>query len=310
MTRLWLSRYRPANSRIYYLHSPVSEGRRIMSEVTVFNQQIRLLLDAGIPIVIGQAMTPHAIRRYINSIDAHIVNLKAPLENPADSINPPSVDELEMLQAAKLDPSYCKAFDRWRKTRGSAESFDCFYELGVAKRKSRWSIADAVLPSLILALVLLPASYFLFFRVYPDIESMYTISNVKPSFAVKQLLALRGPSSQVIFWCIPTILLVAAIVYVRVPNVLLRLFPSYRRYSTSIHQLQDHQDTPSDFSNTFSKLAWENRVQHEDNMTVRWFPVVVSTIVCGFVVAFYAILLFWPLAHLLEQLSIQSGVVS
>jgi hypothetical protein len=281
-----------------------------MSEVSVFNQQIRLLLDAGIPIVIGQAMAPRSIRRYINSIDTQIAKLKALQGNPTDSSNPQSVDELEMLQAAKLDSSYCKAFDRWRKTRGSAESFDCFYELGVAKRKSRWSIADAVLPSIILALVLLPASYFLFFRVYPDIESMYTISNVKPSYAVKQLLALRGPSSQVILWCIPMILLVAAIVYVRVPNVLLRFLPSYRRYSSSIHQLQDHQNVFEDFSTSFSKLAWENRAQHEDNMTVRWFPVVVSTIVCGFVVAFYAILLFWPLAHLLEQLSIQSGVVS
>lgn len=281
-----------------------------MSEVTVFNQQIRLLLDAGIPIIIGQAMSPHSIRRYINSIDAKILDLKASLETPTDGTNQSSVDELEMLQAAKLDPGYCKAFDRWRKSRGNAESFDCFYELGVAKRKSRWSIADAVLPSLILALVLLPASCFLFFHVYPDIESMYTISNVKPSYTVKQLLALRGPTSQVILWCIPTILLVAAIVYVRVPNVLLRFFPSYRRYSSSIHQLQDHQDIPADFSTSFSKLAWENRVLHEDNMTVRWFPVVVSTIVCGFVVAFYAILLFWPLAHLLEQLSIQSGVVS
>lgn len=281
-----------------------------MSDVSVFNQQIRLLLDAGVPIVVGQALTPRSIRSLIDSVDARMAEINVSPTEQSTPLASQSVNSLELLQKADLDPFYCKAFEKWRNSGGSPESFDCLYELGVAKRKSRWSIADSVFPSLILALVLLPACYFLLFRIYPDIVSLYTLSNVKPSLSMQQLLSLHGPLGRLILWCIPVVVLLAAIVYFWVPNVLVMIFPGFRRYSNSIQQIQNHQNSSADLSSAFTELAWRNRVAHEDNLTVRWFPVLVSTIVCGFVVAFYAILLFWPLAHLLEQISIQSGVVS
>ena len=281
-----------------------------MSDVSVFNQQIRLLLDAGVPIVIGQALTPRSVRSLIDSVDARMAEVSVSPKEQTTHLASQSVNSLELLQKAQLDPFYCKAFEKWCNSDGNPESFDCFYELGVAKRKSRWSIADAVFPTLILALVLLPACFFLVFRIYPDIVSLYTLSNVKPSLSMQQLLSLHGPLGRLILWCTPLAVLLAAIVYARVPNLLVKIFPGFRRYSNSIRQIQNHPIRPVDLSSVFTELAWRNRIEHEDNLTVRWFPVLVSTIVCGFVVAFYAILLFWPLAHLLEQLSIQSGVVS
>ncbi|MEQ1826488.1 MAG: hypothetical protein ABL921_11110 [Pirellula sp.] len=281
-----------------------------MSEVLVFNKQIELMLDAGMPIVVGNATSPATIRQLLKVVSGRI----HPESSPQDSTQRHTATaELNHAHSAiindpEIDGCYRRALAKWIESGGSPEVFECFYDLGVAQRQVKWTFSHALLPSILLCAVLFPACYFMLFRIYPDIEQLYTVSGISSSERMRQLLEIRGMVTGPVVACLGLLLVTALLFIFRVPSFLVSFLPAYRRNASAILSIQNRDGIEGSIARPFTTYALRNRLQFEENKWVRWFPLVVSSLISGFVVIFYALLLFWPLTELLHRLSVHSGV--
>jgi hypothetical protein len=255
-----------------------------MSDVLDFNRQIELLLDAGVPIVIGELSTPAEIRSFLKSVS-----------NP----NSETVGSIH-------DSCYRQALTRWLESNKSADAFDGFHRLGVAKKTAKYALFEAILPSVLLCIVLVPALQLMIFQVYPSITKLYIVSEVKPSSRMQQLLDLSTWLFGPVPWLIPIAFL---LVYLWGPSAVARLLPRALRLP-HLSTRQSTTETKSPVAlNSIKTLAWQSRLQDQHNVWIRWIPLVCSSFVGGLLVVSYAFLVFWPLVHLLHRLSVHSGVL-
>ena len=283
-----------------------------MSEVREFNEQLLLVLRAGVPMAIGDLSTS-------NQIEAFVAKLTDRLKSSPGS--PAEIDEL-IESDLSLPPDYRNALSAWKSGERTVQAMQSLFECGKAESEMRWSITKVLLP-LLLVLWLVAQGMTLFIgRVYPELKGMYQISNLKPSASLQFLGALNAYSG--IGALIANVLMLSIILlWLRVPSWLVSMFPMHRITIRSLRRAQQmerearHARTmlfKSDGnggeptaagirSNELTAALCRETSAFASRRWLRWFPLIAGTFLSGLLVFGYVFCLFWPLTDLLHQLS-------
>jgi type II secretory pathway component PulF len=283
-----------------------------MSEVREFNEQLLLVLRAGVPMAIGDWSTPNQIESFVAKLTDR---MKSTQGSPAE------IDEL-IENDVSLPPDYRNALSAWKSGERTQHSMQSLFECGNAESEMRWSITKVLLP-LLLVLWLVAQGMMLFIgRVYPELEDMYEISNLKPSASL-QFLGSLSAYSGIGALVANVLMLLIILLWLRVPSWLVSIFPMYRITIQSLRRAQQMerearhtrellfkvekngsgQAAAGIRSNELTAALCRETSAFASRQWLRWFPLIAGTFLSGLLVLGYVFCLFWPLTDLLHQLS-------
>ena len=283
-----------------------------MSDVRVFNEQLLLVLRAGVPLAIGDLSTRSQIEEFIAKLNDRIQSAHR------------SADETEDLIAkdGQLHPDYRNALDAWRSGERTVQSMQALFECGNAKIEMRWSITKMLLPLLLVMWLVAQGMTFLVGRIYPELKDMYEISNRQPSASLR-FLGFLNEYSSVGSICATILMVLIILMWLRVPTWLIPFVPAHgltiqslrraqqmerdARLARALHSEQDGQRNEQSVagirSNELRAALCRETSVFASRQLLRWFPLMVGTFLSGVLVFGYVFCLFWPLTDLLHQLS-------
>ncbi len=283
-----------------------------MSEVREFNEQLLLVLRAGVPMAIGDLSTR-------NQIEAFVAKLTDRLKSTQGSAA--EIDEW-IENDASLPSDYRNALGAWKSGERTVQSMQSLFECGNAESEMRWSITKVLLP-LLLVLWLVAQGMTLFVgRVYPELKDMYQISNLKPSASLLFLGTLNAYSG-IGALAANVLMILIILLWLRVPTWLVSIFPMHR---TTIHSLRRAQQLEREArharellfeadgngseqtaagirSSELTAALCRETSAFASRRWLRWFPLLAGTFLSGLLVFGYVFCLFWPMTDLLHQLS-------
>jgi type II secretory pathway component PulF len=283
-----------------------------MPEVREFNEQLLLVLRAGVPMAIGDYSTTKQIEAFV-----------AKLTDRLKSAQSSSTEINEWIENdVSLPTDYRDALRAWKSGERTVQTMQSLFEYGKVDSEMRWSITKVLLP-LLLVLWLVAQGMTLFIgRVYPELKGMYQISNLKPSASLQFLGTLNAYSG--IGAIIANVLMILIILlWLRVPSWLVSIFPMHRITILSLRRAQQMErearharallfnadGNGSDQaaavirSNELTAALCRETSAFVSRRWLRWFPLIAGTFLSGLLVFGYVFCLFWPLTDLLHQLS-------
>ncbi len=299
-------------SKLFWICSILESCFRPMSDVREFNEQLLLVLRAGVPMAIGDLSTPNQIEAFVAKLTDRMKSTQRP---------PAEIDEL-IENDVSLHLDYRNALRAWKGGERTVQSMQSFFECGIAESETRWSITKVLLP-LLLVLWLVAQGMTLFVgRFYPELKDMYQVSNLKPSASLKFLGTLNtysGIGSLVA----NVLMLLIILLWLRVPSWLVPFVPMHR---ITIHSLRRAQQMEREArhskellfeadgngsektaagirSNELTAALCRETSAFASRQWLRWFPLIAGTFLSGLLVFGYVFCLFWPLTDLLHQLS-------
>ena len=293
-----------------------------MSDVKEFNEQLLLVLRAGVPLAVGDLSTRAQLEKHFAQVQDRI--------SSSDSLSAPINEGLG--QDGEIHSDYRRALIAREMGESTVQSMQMFFECGQSRSESRWSITKILLPLLLVMWLVVQGMMLLVGQLYPEMVDMYQISRLEPSKSLQFLGALNEYST--VGSMIATLLMGLTIVlWLRVPDWLISVFPIHRfRMRTLRHAQQLERQTrmnrhsPSNQSSANQSSAsqsnqngahadgeiWSSELRaavcRETSSLVirkwlRWFPLLAGTFLSGLLVFGYVFCLFWPLTDLLHQLS-------
>ncbi len=283
-----------------------------MSDAREFNEQLLLVLRAGVPMAIGDLSTPNQIETFVAKLTDRMKSTQG------------STSEIEELIGSDLSlhPDYRNALSAWKGGERTVQSMQSLFECGNAESEMRWSITKVLLP-LLLVLWLVAQGMTLFVgRVYPELKDMYQISNLKPSASL-QFLGTLNAYSGIGSLVANVLMLLIILLWLRVPSWLVPFVPTHRM---TIHSLRRAQQMEREArhskqllfatvgsriektvagirSNELTAALCRETSAFASRQWLRWFPLIAGTFLSGLLVFGYVFCLFWPLTDLLHQLS-------
>ena len=283
-----------------------------MSEVREFNEQLLLVLRAGVPMAIGDLSTP-------NQIEAFVAKLTDRLKSTQGSAA--EIDEW-IENDASLPSDYRYALRAWKSGERTVQSMQSLFECGNAESEMRWSITKVLLPLLLVLWLVAQGMTFFVGRVYPELKDMYQISNLKASASL-QFLGTLNAYSGIGSLVANGLMILILLLWLRVPSWLVSIFPMHR---ITIHSLRRAQQLEREARNARELLFEVGGNGSEQTAAgirsseltaalcretsafasrrwLRWFPLLAGTFLSGLLVFGYVFCLFWPLTDLLHQLS-------
>jgi hypothetical protein len=288
-----------------------------MSDVKEFNEQLLLVLRAGVPLAVGDLSTRGQVEKLVAQVQDRISSsgsLPAPINEGIGQEGQIHSDYREALIARQMGES-------------TVQSMQMFFECGQSRSESRWSITKILLPLLLVMWLVVQGMMFLVGQLYPEMVDMYQISRLEPSASLQFLGALNEYSR---IGSMGATLLMGLIIvlWLRVPNWIISNFPIHRftmrtlrhaqqleRHARRNRQLLASQSTVSPSNQSIAQADGEIRSleiraaacrESSSLMTrkwLRWFPLLAGTFLSGLLVFGYVFCLFWPLTDLLHQLS-------
>ncbi len=283
-----------------------------MSDVRVFNEQLLLVLRAGVPLAIGDLSTRSQIEEFIVKLNDRIQSTHH------------STDETEdwIAKDGQLHPDYRNALAAWRSGERTVQSMQALFECGNAKIEMRWSITKMLLPLLLVLWLVAQGMTLLVGRFYPELKDMYEISNRPPSASLR-FLGFLNEYSRVGSICATILMVLILLLWLRVPTWLIPFIPAH---GLTIQSLRRAQKLERDARLARALLSREDGQRNEQSIAgirsndlraalcretsvfvsrqwLRWFPLMVGTFLSGLLVFGYVFCLFWPLTDLLHQLS-------
>lgn len=288
-----------------------------MSDVKEFNEQLLLVLRAGVPLAVGDLSTRAQLEKHFARVQDRI--------SSSGSLPAPINEGLG--QDGEIHSDYRKALIARQMGESTVQSMQMFFECGQSRSESRWSITKILLPLLLVMWLVVQGMMFLVGQLYPEMVDMYQISYLEPSKSLQFLGALNEYSR--IGSIIATLLMGLTIVlWLRVPDWLISVFPihCFRMRTLRLAQQLERQtrmnrqssanQSPASQSNQNGALAdgeiWSSELRAAASREtsslltrkwLRWFPLLAGTFLSGLLVFGYVFCLFWPLTDLLHQLS-------
>ena len=283
-----------------------------MSDVRVFNEQLLLVLRAGVPLAIGNLSTRSQIEEFIAKLNKRIESTQQ------------ATVEIEDLIAkdGELPLDYRNALNAWKSGERTMQSMQAFFECGNAKSEMRWSITKVLLPLLLVLWLVAQGMTLLVRGIYPELKDMYEISNRQPSASLR-FLGFLNEYSSVGSICATILMVLIVLLWLRVPTWLVPFVPAHgltiqslrkaqqmerdARLARALISAQDGQGSEQSVAAIRSHelraaLCRETSV-FLSRQWLRWFPLMVGTFLSGLLVFGYVFCLFWPLTDLLHQLS-------
>lgn len=274
-----------------------------MSDVRVFNDQLLLVLRAGVPLAIGNLTTVSQIEKFVNDVN-----------NRVSSVAQVAVGMDERLAADEHWPAdYRSAFDAWKRGDRTAQAMQALFETGSVASEMRWSITKLLLPLILVMGLVAQGMALLVGRIYPELKSMVEISNRKTSTSLQFLEFLNANAMAGTIGLVVSMVLIA-LLWLRVPAWLVRLVPAYGLTIQSLRTAQQYErdarhstastSNPDLRSSELRGAICRGTFVFTSHQWLRWFPMIAGTLVCGLLVFGYVFCLFWPLVDLLQQLSL------
>ena len=286
-----------------------------MSDVKVFNDQLLLVLRAGVPLAIGNLTTVSQIETFVNDVN-----------NRVTSEGHAAVGEDGRIANDELFPAdYRNAFDAWKRGDRTVQALQALFETGRVESEMRWSITKLLLPLLLVVWLVAQGMAFLMGGIYPELKAMYAISNRKTSASL-QFLEFLNANAQVGTIGLAVIVVLIVLLWLRVPAWLVRLVPAYGVTIQSLRTAQqcerDARLSRASTVNTDGKTDLQSIVATDvrsselrgaicrgtsgfsSRQWLRWFPMIAGAFVGGLLVFGYVFCMFWPLVDLLQQLSL------
>lgn len=283
-----------------------------MSDVRVFNEQLLLVLRAGVPLAIGDLSTRSQIEEFIAKLNDRIQSAHHSTDETDDWI----------AKDGQLHPDYRNALAAWRSGERTVQSMQALFECGNAKIEMRWSITKMLLPLLLVLWLVAQGMTLLVGSIYPELKDMYEISNRPPSASL-QFLGFLNEYSRVGSICATILMVLILLLWLRVPTWLIPFIPAH---GLTIQSLRRAQKLERDARLARALLSREDGQRNEQFIAgirsndlraalcretsvfvsrqwLRWFPLMVGTFLSGLLVFGYVFCLFWPLTDLLHQLS-------
>lgn len=283
-----------------------------MSDVRVFNEQLLLVLRAGVPLAIGKLSTRSQIEEFIAKLNKRIQSAQR------------STDETEDLieKDGELPLDYRNALDAWKSGERTVQSMQALFECGNAKLEMRWSITKMLLPLLLVLWLVAQGMTLLVGIIYPELKDMYEISNRQPTASLR-FLGFLNEYSIVGSICATILMVLIVLMWLRVPSCLVPFVPAH---GLAIQSLRRAQQMERDARLARALLSEQDGQGNEHSVAgirsnelraalcretsvfvsrqwLRWFPLMVGTFLSGLLVFGYVFCLFWPLTDLLHQLS-------
>jgi len=178
-----------------------------MSEVGIFNEQLLLVLRAGVPIAIGDLSTHSQIEAFVAKLRHRIETTKCSSEE---------IDDL-IAKDDKLHPDYRNALNAWKCGEQTVQSMQALFECGNVKSEMRWSITKILLPLLLVLWLVALGMTFLIGQIYPELKDMYRISDLKPSASLRFLGYLNAYSG-ITSLCATVLMVLIILLWLRVDN--------------------------------------------------------------------------------------------
>ena len=278
----------------------------------MFNEQLLLVMRAGVPLAIGDLSTRSQIEEFIAKLNDRIQSAHHSAEETDDWI----------AKDRQLHPDYRNALDAWRSGERTVQSMQALFECGNAKIEMRWSITKMLLPLLLVMWLVAQGMTFLVGRIYPELKDMYEISNRQPSASLR-FLGFLNEYSSVGSICATILMVLIILMWLRVPTWLIPFVPAHgltiqslrraqqmerdARLARALHSEQDGQRNEQSVagirSNELRAALCRETSVFASRQLIRWFPLMVGTFLSGVLVFGYVFCLFWPLTDLLHQLS-------
>ncbi len=285
-----------------------------MSEVRVFNEQLLLVLRAGVPMAIGNLTTASQIENFVANVNNRI---------PSPDSAVVAVDE-RIANDEQLPADYRNAFQTWKRGDRTVQAMHAFFEYGNIESEMRWSITKVLLPLLLVLWLVAQGMALLVGRIYPELKAVYEVSNRKTSASL-QFLEFLNEHARVGTVCLTVLMVFIVLLWLRVPAWLVRLVPAHGFTSQALRKAQQFEREVRHSKSAFSKpdgqaalpLSTDAELRSNELRAVlcretsvfasrqwlRWFPKIAGTFLSGLLVFGYVFCMFWPLVDLLHQLS-------
>jgi type II secretory pathway component PulF len=283
-----------------------------MSDVRVFNEQLLLVLRAGVPLAIGNLSSRSQIEEFIAKLNKRIQSAHRSTDESEDLIE----------KDGELPLDYRNALDAWKRGERTVQSMQALFECGNAKIEMRWSITKMLLPLLLVLWLVAMGMALLVRGIYPELKDMYEISNLQPSASLR-FLGFLNEYSSVGSICATILMVLILLLWLRVPTWLVPFVPAH---GLTIQSLRKAQQMERDARLARALLSGQDSQGKEQSAALirshelraalcretsvfvsrqwlRWFPLIVGTFLSGLLVFGYVFCLFWPLTDLLHQLS-------
>jgi hypothetical protein len=285
-----------------------------MSDVRVFNDQLLLVLRAGVPLAIGNLTTASQIESFVANVNDRF---------PSTDSATVSVDE-RIANDALLPLDYRKAFQAWKRGDRTAQAIHALFETACAESDMRWSITKLLLPLLLVVWLVAQGMTFLVGRMYPELKAVYEVSNRNTSASL-QFLEFLNANARIGTVCLTLLMVLIVVLWLRVPAWLVRLVPTHGLTIQSLRRAQQFEREVRHSRTAMSKPAGQVALLFSTDAELRskeiraalcradsafasrqwlrWFPMIMGTFLSGLLVFGYVFCMFWPIVDLLQQLS-------
>jgi type II secretory pathway component PulF len=285
---------------------------RPMSDVRIFNEQLLLVLRAGVPVAIGDMYSASQIEAFIAKLGERIATAPG---------TPAEIDDL-IEKDISLPADYRDALSAWKSGERTSRSMQSLFECGNIKSEMRWSITKVLLPLLLLLWLVAQGMTLFIGYIYPNLKEMYRISNLQPSASLRFLEFLSNYSG-IGALVATSLMLLIFLLWLRVPAWLVPIVPTHGLAIRSVRQAQQMErdarcarallfETDGEGkeqvatvirSNELSAALCREASAFTSRQWLRWFPMIAGALLSGLMVFGYVFCLFWPGTDLLHQLS-------
>ena len=285
-----------------------------MSDVRVFNDQLLLVLRAGVPLAIGNLTTAPQIENFVANINDRFPSTDGATDDLDERI---AIDEL-------LPLDYRRAFQAWKRGDRTAQAMQALFETANAESDMRWSITKLLLPLLLVVWLVAQGMTFLVGRIYPELKAVYEVSNRKTSASL-QFLEFLSANARIGTVCLTVLMVLIVLLWLRVPAWLVHLVSTHGLTIRSLRRAQQLEREVRHSRTALSKPDGQAALRlntdaelrskelraalcREDyafasRQWLRWFPMITGTFLSGLLVFGYVFCMFWPIVDLLHQLS-------
>jgi hypothetical protein len=241
-----------------------------MNSIVDFNQQLRNILDAKVPLLVGGCTSRAAIRSVLDQID----------QAAQRPVNQNETDEALLDSLSVVDEGYRIAYRKWKQTGDLVASAETLYGIRVVRQDIGWGLQRFALPLFLLLLIMLPAFLFLQQGFYRHLSSFY-VEQKLPSSVSLEVLGWMNRNNFVCYGLLPAILL-CGVVFLWGPRWLAGWLTGVRNATVEDISMASH--------------PW-----------YRLVPLVASSLIAGSLVLVCGLLTIGALAQLIQRLSVPVG---